>query len=232
MKSKILVVDDEVNICELLSLELELEGYECAQAHTGTEALAMYESFKPDLMLLDLMLPEISGIEVCRQVVGNSDCYVIMLTAKSEIGDKINGLDSGADDYVTKPFDTNELLARIKALLRRDAQNKRRRDPEVYENGELKLYPAEKKVLVGGKLLSLTTTEYSILLLLIKNPTKVFDRETIAAEIGYKDFQLDTRAIDMHIQRLRKKLSAVSEIKYIETVFRIGYRMRSVSDEV
>ena len=232
MIDKILVVDDEVNICELLSLELELEGYRTERAHDGKAALEKFESFQPDLIILDLMLPEINGIDVCRQITAKNNVPVIMLTAKSEVSDRILGLNCGADDYITKPFDTGELLARVNALLRRYKKITQIKEKEEYHNGEITVKTESKSVFISGEEVVLTNTEYSILLLFIKNKTKVFSRETISEKIGGKSHDDDTRAIDMHIQRLRRKIAAKTDVKYIETVFRSGYRMKDMSDEV
>lgn len=232
MTDRILVVDDEINICELLSLELELEGYTTRRAHDGKQALEMFESFGPDLIILDLMLPEISGIDVCKQITSKNNVPIIMLTAKSEVNDRIFGLNCGADDYITKPFDTGELLARVHALLRRYKKITEVKESEEYVNGEITVKTESRSVYVGGDEVSLTNTEYSILLLFIKNKMKVFSRETISEKIGGKSHDDDTRAIDMHIQRLRKKISSKTEVKYIETVFRSGYRMRDFNDEI
>ncbi|MBE6037793.1 MAG: response regulator transcription factor [Anaerofustis stercorihominis] len=232
MNEKILVVDDEVNICELLTLELELEGYICERAYDGKEALEKFETFSPELILLDLMLPEISGIDVCKQITAKNNVPIIMLTAKSEIPDKIVGLNSGADDYITKPFDTGELLARVKALLRRYKNINEPKKAEEYKNGDICVKNESKSVYVCGAEVNLTSTEYAILMLFMKNTMKVFSRESIGREIGYKVYDEDTRAIDMHIQRLRKKIALKTEKKYIETVFRSGYRMRDFNDEV
>ncbi len=232
MTDKILVVDDEVNICELLRLELELEGYETESAHDGKEALEKFSSFRPDLIILDLMLPEISGIDVCKMITSKERVPIIMLTAKSEISDRIAGLNCGADDYITKPFDTGELLARVNALLRRYKMISESKQSEEYHNGEITVKTESKSVYVGGTEVVLTNTEYSILLLFIKNTMKVFSRETISEQIGGKVHDDDTRAIDMHIQRLRKKIASKTDVKYIETVFRSGYRMRDFKNEV
>lgn len=232
MTDKILVVDDEVNICELLSLELELEGYQTERAYDGKEALEKYAIFRPDLIILDLMLPEVNGIDVCKQITSKDNIPIIMLTAKSEVTDRILGLNCGADDYITKPFDTGELLARVNALLRRYKKITHIKESEEYRNGEILVKTESKSVYVNGSEVVLTNTEYSILLLFIKNKMKVFSRETISEKIGGKSHDDDTRAIDMHIQRLRRKISAKTDVKYIETVFRSGYRMRDFGDEV
>ncbi len=232
MTDKILVVDDEVNICELLSLELELEGYQTERAYDGKEALEKYAIFRPDLIILDLMLPEVNGIDVCKQITSKDNIPIIMLTAKSEVTDRILGLNCGADDYITKPFDTGELLARVNALLRRYKKITHIKESEEYRNGEILVKTESKSVYVNGSEVVLTNTEYSILLLFIKNKMKVFSRETISEKIGGKAHDDDTRAIDMHIQRLRKKIASKTDVKHIETVFRSGYRMRDFEDEI
>lgn len=229
MSDKILIVDDEVSICELLKLELELEGYQCEIAYDGQDALNKFYFFKPDLVLLDLMLPGMSGFDVCKEITASSNTPVIMLTAKSETADKISGLETGADDYITKPFDTRELLARIKALIRRYNtidQNKKRE----LRNLNLVIFPESQSAYINNKPLKLTVTEFEILMLLITNKDKVFSRELIFKELGQKDFHIDTRSIDMHIQRLRKKIAACSDVRYIETVFGIGYKMRNFDE--
>ena len=231
MSKKILIVDDEVNICELLKLELTMEGYECLTAYDGAEALEKFETFDPHLVLLDIMLPSISGIEVCAAMTSQRNIPVIMLTAKIETDDKILGLKTGADDYITKPFDTRELLARIEALLRRYDSIETSRSRKTLRNGRLRLIPESQLAYIAESQLHLTTTEYDILKLLLINNNKVFSREMIAKELGI-DFQMDTRAIDMHIQRLRRKISALTDERYIETVFGIGYKMKEPDNEI
>ncbi|MDR2519646.1 MAG: response regulator transcription factor [Eubacteriaceae bacterium] len=228
MNEKILVVDDEVNICELLKLELKLEGYECETALDGFSALESFEEFAPDLVILDIMLPNMSGIEVCEKMTSQRNVPVIMLTAKTDVGDKILGLKTGADDYMTKPFDTGELLARVEALLRRYSTIiKRQRERQTLRNGPLLLVPESQSAYIGSALLHLTATEYDILKMFVSSRNKAFSREMIARSLGL-DFQIDTRAIDMHIQRLRKKIAELTDDRYIETVFGIGYRMKDL----
>ena len=231
MNKRILIVDDEVNICELLKLELTMEGYECLTAFDGSEALEKFEIFDPHLVLLDIMLPHMSGIEVCAAMTSQRNIPVIMLTAKIETDDKILGLKTGADDYITKPFDTGELLARIEALLRRYDSIESSRSRRSLSNGKLLLIPESQSAFIGEAELHLTTTEYDILKLLLIHNNKVFSREMLAKELGI-DFQMDTRAIDMHIQRLRRKISAITDERYIETVFGIGYKMKEPDNEI
>lgn len=230
MSEKILIVDDEESICELLKTELELESYECAVAYDGPSSLKLFEEFQPDLVLLDLMLPGMSGTEICKTISTYSDIPIIMLTAKSETPDKIDGLESGADDYITKPFDTRELLARIKALLRRYNSLHNNTKRKELRNAALSVFPESQSAYVHNNELKLTVTEFDILLLLMGNMDKVFSREILSGELGMDDFQIDTRAIDMHIQRLRKKIAVHTDVKYIETVFGIGYKMRDINE--
>ncbi len=176
------------------------------------------------------MLPGMSGYEVCEEITKRGNVPIIMLTAKSEMEDKVRGLEGGADDYMTKPFDTDELLARIKALIRR-YNNINNSTHTVYKNGMLALFPDSQSVQIGGAQVKLTVTEFELLLLFLKNRNKVLTRESLAAEIGIKNFAEDTRSIDMHIQRLRRKLAAHTDIRYIETVFGMGYKMRSMDED-
>jgi DNA-binding response OmpR family regulator len=229
MNEKILIVDDEVNICELLKLELTLEGYVCETAYDGSDALKKFDDFEPDLVLLDLMLPVIDGYTVCTTMTEARNVPVIMLTAKADIDDKILGLKTGADDYITKPFETRELLARIHALLRRYSMIEQTREKRALRNGYLTLVPESQAAYVSDKQLHLTTTEYDILKLFMTNLNKAFSREMIATSLGI-DFSLDTRSIDMHIQRLRRKLAERSDERYIETVFGIGYKMKDLEN--
>lgn len=224
MCDKILIVDDETSICDLLKTELELEGYTCACAGDGLKAVELFNSFSPDLVLLDIMLPELNGYEVLKRISG--EVPVIMLSAKSEISDKVQGLATGADDYITKPFDTKELLARIKAHIRRYKTLGKNSKPDMYKNGELCVVPKSQSVYISGTSVKLTVTEFDLLLFFIKNKNKVLSRHDIAQKLGVTDFDADTRSIDMHIQRLRRKLSGYTEKKLIETVFGLGYIMR------
>lgn len=225
MCNKILIVDDELSICDLLKTELELEGYVCACAGDGVNALELFESFSPDLVLLDIMLPELNGYEVCKRLSGSVP--VIMLSAKAETSDKVEGLGIGADDYITKPFDTKELLARIKAHIRRyKVLDRKTAKPETYKNGELSAVPASQSVYIAGKSVKLTVTEFDLLLFFMQNKNRVLSRHDLAQKLGVTDFDADTRSIDMHIQRLRRKLSGYTDKKLIETVFGLGYIMR------
>jgi len=228
MNNKILIVDDEVAICDLLKLDLEMEGFTCYVANDGNEAIDMYSAYQPEVIILDVMLPGMSGFDVCREIKKTGDASIIMLTAKTDIVDKVLGLELGADDYLTKPFDFRELLARIKVLLRRNAPA---HAPKKMAYGEIVLLPESQSAKVCGKPIQLTPKEYDILLLFIQNPGIVFTREKLLKEIWSTDYHADTRTVDMHIQRLRKKLGALSEEKYIETIFKVGYKLRGLDED-
>ena len=229
MSDRILVVDDETSICELIKIELELEGYTVETANKGDEALEKFQEFSPDIVLLDLMLPGISGYELCVRFRQERNVPIIMLTALSESEDIVKGLDLGADDYVTKPFDMRVLLARIRALIKRYKNTSGTRSVEL-RNGLLAIYPESQNAFVGRSQVKLTATEFELLQLFMENVDKVFSRQDIAEKIGITDFEKDTRSIDMHIQRLRRKLGKHSDATFIETVFGRGYKM-GVLDE-
>lgn len=228
MTERILVVDDEVNICELLSMELSMEGYEVMCAGDGSTAVELFDSFAPSLVLLDIMLPGKNGFEVCSEI-RDRGAGIIMLSALGETSDRISGLDTGADDYITKPFDTAELLARIRATLRR-VGNGSRAGESALRNGPLCIRTDSGDVLVSDREIRLTATEFELLSFFMQNPDKVLSREELAERIGSVGFDSGTRSIDMHIQRLRRKLAEASDMRFIETVFRRGYRMRALNE--
>jgi DNA-binding response OmpR family regulator len=225
--SKILVVDDEKNICELLTLYLIKEGHSVETAADGEEAMKKFASFKPDLMLLDIMLPKKDGWQVCREIRQSSNMPIIMISAKGETFDKVLGLELGADDYITKPFDSKEVMARVKTVLRRvgGAVDGDRREVE-YENLFVSL--TNYKLVVGGKQVDAPPKEIELLYHLAKNPNRVFTRDQLLDEIwGFKYFG-DSRTVDVHIKRIREKLEGVSERWAIRTVWGIGYKFETV----
>ena len=227
MNEKILVVDDEPSIQELLKLELEFEGFIVDTASDGQEALDKVESFNPDLILLDLMLPKINGYDVCKKVNAEKSIPIIMLTAKTDIIDRVLGLELGADDYMTKPFDNRELIARVKALLRRSANAPALEDEKDFIiNGEIKIISSERKVLVNDTEIHLTPKEFELLQLLVSSLEQVFSREQLLEKVWGYDYLGDTRTVDMHIQRIRKKVGQYAKNNYIQTVFGVGYKMR------
>ena len=204
---KIMVVDDDKNICELLRLYLEKEGYQVVIANDGKEAVELNEKEDPELILLDIMLPQLDGWQVCREIRKKSQVPIIMLTAKGEVFDKVLGLELGADDYIVKPFETKEVVARIKAVLRRTGQNQ----------GE-----AVKEVKYDK--LSINLTNYELIYHLASNPNRVFTRDQLLDEVWGFDYYGDSRTVDVHVKRLREKLEGVSDKWALKTVWGVSYK--------
>ncbi len=227
MKQKILVVDDEEAICNLLKINLEAEGYEVSVSYDGENALKKIETVEPDLLILDIMLPKINGFDVCRKVTSTHSIPIIMLTAKSDLVDKVLGLELGADDYVTKPFHARELTARVKALLRRASKDSNvGTETKHIINGALEIHTESRKVLMSGDELELSVKEYELLFFLINHIEQVFSRDALLERVWGYDFAGDTRTVDVHIQRLRKKLKDDKNGSgFIQTVFGVGYKM-------
>ena len=219
---RVLVVDDDVKTVELVKLYLERDGYKVLTAYDGIEALRLARESFPDLIILDLMLPDVDGLEVCRVLRHESDVPIIMLTAKSTDQDKLTGLGLGADDYVTKPFSPKVLVARVWAVLRRLPGE---RGPEEIKRGELSINFTSHEALLAGRPLDLTTVEFKLLGVLAKEPSKVFSRANLIEEaLGY-DFEGFDRTIDVHILNLRRKLEPdPNHPKYIKTVYGVGYK--------
>lgn len=213
---KILIVDDEEKIRELIKMNLELAGYECDEAEDGMKALEKMKEFKPDLALLDIMLPIKNGYEIAEDFIKNN-IPVIFLTAKDSITDKVKGLKLGADDYITKPFESMELLARIEVVLRRTGKNS-----DEFEYKNVKVDFMQREVLVSGQKVDITAQEFSLLEVLIKNKNLALSREKLLESAWGYDYIGDTRTVDMHIQRLRKKLEWED---VIVTVYKYGYRL-------
>lgn len=230
MIDRILVVDDEDRIRKLVKMYLEREGYETDEADNGQDALdkALNEDY--DCILLDLMLPEIDGIEVCKRVRETKSTPIIMLTAKGEENNRVEGFEIGADDYIVKPFSPREVVLRVKALLRRTTnhsmvnQTNTAKDLIVFEN--LVIDNDAHRVLADQKEVNLTPKEYELLLYLAKSPDKVFDREQLLKEVWHYEFYGDLRTVDTHVKRLREKLNRVSEdaAQMIHTVWGVGYK--------
>ena len=228
MNEKILVVDDEASIVDLIKMELEFEGYEVYTAYDGVEAVEKALEIQPELILLDIMLPKKNGFDVCRELAPQLSAPIILLTAKTDIIDKVLGLELGADDYITKPFDNRELLARVKAHLRRSATILDPPEDDIFlKNGDLSIYLDERKVTLKEKEIHLTPKEFELLHLLTANLEQVFARDTLLEKIWGYDYYGDTRTVDMHVQRIRRKIDSQGN-KYIQTVFGIGYKMRKV----
>lgn len=222
---KILIVDDDTNICELLRLYIEKEGFDAALARDGESALRKFESFFPDLILLDIMLPGLDGWQVCREIRKRSSCPIIMLTAKGEVFDRVLGLELGADDYVVKPFETKEVIARINAVLRRSGKAADRQKDQkevVYENLLINLTNYELKV--KGVQVDTPPKEMELIYHLASNPNRVFTRDQLLDEVWGFDYYGDSRTVDVHIKRLREKLEGVSEQWSLKTVWGVGYK--------
>jgi two-component system alkaline phosphatase synthesis response regulator PhoP len=219
---KVLVVDDDVKTVELVRLYLDRDGYQVLIAYDGVEALRQAHENFPDLIVLDLMLPDIDGLEVCRSLRRESDVPIIMLTARTTDGDKLAGLDLGADDYVTKPFSPKELAARVRAVLRRLPGE---RGPEEIKSGELTMNFTTHEAWLADRPLGLTSVEFKLLGVLAKEPGRVFSRANLIEEaLGY-DFEGFDRTIDVHILNLRRKLEPdPGRPKYIKTVYGVGYK--------
>lgn len=225
--SKILVVDDEQNICELLTLYLVKEGYTVETAQDGEAAVEKFQSFDPDLILLDIMLPKKDGWQVCREIRKSSNVPIIMVSAKGETFDKVLGLELGADDYVTKPFETKELMARVKTVLRR-AGNCMEENRQEVEHHNLYVSLTNYKLVVKGKQVDAPPKEIELLYHLAKNPNRVYTRDQLLDEIwGFKYFG-DSRTVDVHIKRIREKLEGVSDRWAIRTVWGIGYKFETM----
>ena len=221
--AKILIVDDDKNICELLRLYIEKEGFETSIANDGKRALNQFASFSPDLVLLDIMLPELDGWQVCREIRKTSSCPIIMLTAKGEVFDKVLGLELGADDYVVKPFESKEVVARINAVLRRIGKNENSSKKEVtYENLSINLANYELKV--NGAQVDTPPKEMELIFHLASNPNRVFTRDQLLDEVWGFDYYGDSRTVDVHVKRLREKLEGVSEKWALKTVWGVGYK--------
>lgn len=226
-KQKILIVDDDENIAELISLYLMKECFDTMMVHDGEEALRAFETYKPNLILLDLMLPGIDGYQVCREIRSKSATPIIMLSAKGEVFDKVLGLELGADDYVIKPFDAKELIARVKAVLRR-YQPTKVEEPEV-PKGKYVEYPGlivnltNYSVIVDGENVDMPPKELELLYFLASSPNQVFTREQLLDHLWGYEYLGDTRTVDVHIKRLREKIKDHPTWK-LSTVWGIGYK--------
>ena len=227
MTQRILVVDDEPSVTDLLAYNLRKAHYEVSTAADGQEALRLANESKPDLILLDLMIPEVDGLDVCRELRRTSNVPVIMITARGEEIDRVIGLELGADDYVTKPFSMRELMARIKAVLRR-SQNEKTETPEIISGaGDLRMDLEQRLVTVADMPIELTRLEFDLLHRLLINPGRVLTRERLLEQAWGYDYVGDTRAVDSAIKRLRAKLRAASpEADCIESVRGLGYRIK------
>ena len=220
----ILIADDDPVVHESLGLYLESEGYEHQSAYDGQQALDLMESVHPDLMVLDLMMPKVSGIDVCRTIRQSSSLPIIMLTAKGEEIDRILGLELGADDYIVKPFSPREVLARIKAVLRRFAEKTPDEDASIIRLPQLEISLENYQVKAAGKVIPCTPKEVEILHMLTSNVGQVFSREQILSRVWGYDYFGDTRTVDAHIKRIRQKLPQEGVPWALKTVYGVGYR--------
>ena len=223
---KILVVDDDLNICELLRLYLTKEGYNVVIVNDGAAAVTAFQEESPNLVLLDIMLPKLDGWQVCREIRKFSDTPIIMLTAKGEVFDRVLGLELGADDYVVKPFDTKEIVARIKAVLRRSASSVAEEIKEVhYDKLSINLTNYELKV--AGVQIDTPPKEMELIFHLAKSPNRVFTRDQLLDEVWGYDYYGDSRTVDVHVKRLREKLEGVSDKWELRTVWGVGYKFET-----
>jgi DNA-binding response OmpR family regulator len=221
--SKIMVVDDDSNICELLRLYLEKEGFDVLIAENGAKALELFELDAPDLMLLDVMMPKLDGWQVCREVRKKSTCPIIMLTAKGEVFDKVLGLELGADDYVVKPFEAKEVIARVKAVLRRSGVQDQKKQKEVrFDNLYINMENYELRV--NGKPVDTPPKEMELIYHLASNPNRVYTRDQLLDEVWGFEYYGDSRTVDVHVKRLREKLDGISDQWTLKTVWGVGYK--------
>lgn len=227
-KNTVLIVDDEKNICELIRLYVEKEGYKAIIANDGGSAVEKYKQVQPDIVLLDVMLPVKDGWQVCREIRAVSDVPIIMLTAKGETFDKVLGLELGADDYIVKPFEPKELIARMKAVLRRSESRK----PEAEESSDLvfdglRIGRETYEVYLDDKKIEMPPKEFELLYFLAKNKNKVFTRDQLLDEIWGYEFFGDSRTVDVHIKRIREKIESDNKSWQLKTVWGVGYKFET-----
>ncbi|MDF2530884.1 MAG: response regulator with CheY-like receiver domain and winged-helix DNA-binding domain [Clostridia bacterium] len=231
MEEKILVVDDEVSIANAIAYGLKKEGYKVETAFDGQQALDKIKLFQPQILILDVMMPKLNGFDVLKSIGNRKGMGVVMLTAKNEIFDKILGLELGADDYMTKPFDMRELMARIKSLIRRleAAADDSSANEEIFM-GQLHLMLPQRKVLLRDEVLDFTPKEFDLLVMLISNPERVYSRDELLDKIWGIDYVGGTRTVDIHVQRIRKKLGAPYQ-DIVQTIHGVGYKAIGGFDE-
>ena len=223
-KKRILVVEDEYSINDVLTFALRKEGYEVRSAFNGKEALELVENFKPDLVLLDLMLPDMDGFDICKEISKNT--YVMMLTARGEIFDKIVGLELGADDYIVKPFEIKEVLVRIKVIFRRNSKEINKIEENKKDINGIRISSKDRCVFKDGNLVPMRKLEFDLLNFLYENRGIIYSREELLEKVWGYEYEGDTRTVDVHIKRLRDRLKEDKDNSIIETVYGIGYVMR------
>ena len=224
MAASVLIVEDDLHIAELLQMYLEKEGYNVTVAHDGGAGLARFRSVRPDLVLLDVMMPIMNGWEVCKAIRSESQTPVIMLTAKSQTDDKVNGLKLGADDYITKPFEMKEVLARIEAVLRRSDSGSVKKNNRRLVFDKLCIDMDAFELTVDGKKVDAPPKEMELLFYLASSPNRVYTRNQLLDEVWGFDYFGDSRTVDVHVKRLREKLEGVSEQWSVKTVWGVGYK--------
>ena len=224
MPKKILIFEDEANIRELLRLYLEREGYTVLEAENGVEGIKKWKSDKPDMLLLDVMMPVMDGWEVCREIRAESDVPIIMLTAKGETADRVSGLEMGADDYIVKPLEMPEVIARVRAVFRRIAPDDA---PEKLSFDNLVIDKQAYDLVIKGKRVDAPPKEIELLYFLASSPNRVFTRAQLLDEVWGFDYFGDTRTVDVHVKRLREKLEGVSDKWELKTVWGVGYKFET-----
>ena len=228
--AKILIADDDRNICELLRIYLEKEGFAVVLAGNGEEALLKFDEEDPDILLLDVMMPKLDGWQVCRELRKKSECPIIMITAKGETFDKVLGLELGADDYVVKPFEPKEIVARVKAVLRRTGKASAENDKKEVNYDKLTVNMTKYELKVDGKVVDTPPKELELLFHLASNPNRVYTRDQLLDEVWGFEYYGDSRTVDVHIKRLREKLEGVSEKWTLKTVWGVGYKFETKDD--
>ncbi|MDD5944094.1 MAG: response regulator transcription factor [Clostridia bacterium] len=226
-KTRILVVDDEKHIAELISLYLMKEGYETREVYDGRKAMEEFYSFAPELVLLDIMLPGMDGYQICTEIRKKSDVPIIMLTARSDTFDKVLGLEMGADDYIVKPFEPKEMVARVKAVLRRYEKKDEKSDSKTVSFDNLKVSLSDYTVIYHGESIAFPPKELELLYFLAENKNQVFTREQLLDKIWGYEYVGDSRTVDVHIKRIREKLNKEGDSWSIKTVHGVGYKFET-----
>lgn len=229
---KILIVDDDKNICDLLRIYLEKEGYSTIISYNGEEAMVKFNALNPNIVLLDIMLPGMNGWQICREIRKVSSVPILILTAKGEVFDKVLGLELGADDYIVKPFDTKEVLARIKAVTRRTSLMPSGNDNKELFYDNLHINLSRYVLKVKGKVVDTPPKELELLFFLASNPNRVYTRDQLLDEVWGFEYYGDSRTIDVHIKRLRAKLEGVSDKWTLKTVWGVGYKFECDEEQI